>query len=148
MRRELGRCYDGAHRTDIPKRADIGKGVPYRPPSHRKFLYGEQGGYCNGCSEHFLMRNLTVDPIIPKSRGGTDHISNLQLLCAHCNSVKGPRTHEYLMAGLIDKGWIKKRKTHGESGHQVPIGQPFQVHLSNDGRHLVQGVPSSHVVSP
>ena len=42
--------------------------------------------------------------------GGTDHISNLQLLCGHCNSVKGTRTQEELLLMLTDKGWIKRKK--------------------------------------
>ena len=34
----------------------------------------------------------TVDHVVPKARGGTDHIENLQLLCGACNSVKGTKT--------------------------------------------------------
>lgn len=30
-----------------------------------------------------------VDHVIPKARGGTDHPSNLQALCASCNLEKG-----------------------------------------------------------
>ncbi|MXW84530.1 MAG: site-specific DNA-methyltransferase [Boseongicola sp. SB0667_bin_21] len=100
MRDELGLFYDVVHRTDIPKRADLGKLPPYR--SHAKALYGEQGGACNGCKTHFKPQNLTVDHIIPRSKGGGDHIGNLQLLCGHCNSVKGDRGMEYLVAKLAE----------------------------------------------
>ena len=110
MQDELGLFYRGAHREDIPRRTDIGTVLKYNDAKNKRYLYGEQGGYCLGCEEHFPPRNLTVDHIIPKARGGTDHISNLQLLCGACNSVKGDRPHEYLLACLTDKGFIKRRR--------------------------------------
>lgn len=109
MEKELGLFYGGAHRTDIPRRTDLGKVIPYNDPKNKRYLYGEQGGYCNGCQTHFEIRNFTVDHIIPRAKGGTDHISNLQLLCGHCNSVKGAKSHEYLLSCLTDKGWIKRK---------------------------------------
>ena len=87
-------------RTDIPRRTDIEAPKDYR--THKHILYGTQEGCCNGCKVHFEFRNLTVDHIVPRKRGGTDHESNLQLLCAHCNSVKGDRPMEYLLAHLAD----------------------------------------------
>ena len=108
--RELGMFYAGAHRTDVPRRTDLGKVAPYNDPANKRWLYGEQGGYCNGCEEHFLIRNMTVDHIIPRSKGGTDHVSNLQLLCSACNSLKGVKSQEELLVLLTDKGWIKRRK--------------------------------------
>ena len=36
--------------------------------------------------------------MIPRSRGGTDHLDKLQLLCGWYNRVKGDRTPEYLAA--------------------------------------------------
>ena len=33
-------------------------------------------------------------------QGGTDHIENLQLLCGHCNRIKGDRGQEYLISRL------------------------------------------------
>ena len=36
--------------------------------------------------------NNVPDHILPQSRGGTDHIENLQLLCSHCNRSKGSKT--------------------------------------------------------
>lgn len=110
MERELGLFYQGRHRTDNPKRTDLGKVLPYNDTKNKRYLYGEQGGYCNGCEHHFELRNFHVDHIIPQSKGGTDHISNLQLLCGACNSLKGDRPHEYLIACLTDKGWIKRKK--------------------------------------
>ena len=62
---------------------------------------GPQGGNCNGCGTHFLPQHLTVDHIIARSKGGTNHLDNLQLLCGHCNSLKGDRPMEYLRARLV-----------------------------------------------
>ncbi len=111
MEREVRLFYQGAHRTDVPAHTDLGKIIRYSDEKNRRWLYGEQGGYCNGCEEHFAPRNMTVDHIIPRAKGGTDHISNLQLLCGACNSLKGDRPHEYLLACLTDKGWIKRKKS-------------------------------------
>ena len=102
LRNELGMFADKSvtHRTDIPQRSDLGQPIKYNDPRNKKKLYGEQSGNCNGCKEHFQLPNLTVDHIIPTSKGGTDHIDNLQLLCGYCNSVKGNRGMEYLASKL------------------------------------------------
>ena len=89
-------------RTDIPRRTDIDAPIPYR--QNRHVLFGQQEGRCNGCRTEFPFRAFSVDHFIPRSRGGTDHIENLQLLCGHCNSVKGDRPMEYLMARLRETG--------------------------------------------
>ena len=84
--------------TDLPVRSDLGP-LPH-PSTHKNALYGEQGGNCQGCGQHFLLNNLEVDHIIARARGGTDEIGNLQLLCGHCNKVKGSRGMAYLKAKL------------------------------------------------
>ena len=89
-------------RTDIPKRTDFGKLPNYR--THRHTLYGRQEGHCNGCLVHFPFRNLTVDHIVPQSKGGTDHLDNLQLLCGACNSKKGILSQPELVAMLVREG--------------------------------------------
>ncbi len=48
----------------------------------------------------FPFRNFTIDHVVPQSRGGTDHLDNLQFLCGACNSLKGDRPMEYLVARL------------------------------------------------
>lgn len=102
MERDLGLFVTGKlapiHRTDIPKRTDIEKLPHYRTNKHA--LYGKQEGICNGCENHFLFPNLDVDHIIPKSKGGTDHTDNLQLLCTACNRLKSNGTMAELKTKL------------------------------------------------
>ena len=86
------------NRTDNLKRTDIDAPKNYR--QHKHVLYGEQEGRCNGCRTAFEFRHLEVDHVVPKSRGGSDHISNLQLLCGSCNRIKGDRSQAYLLAEL------------------------------------------------
>ena len=89
-------------RTDIPRRTDIEAPIPYRQNKH--VLFGQQEGLCNGCRTEFPFRIFEVDHIISQSRGGMDHLENLQLLCPSCNRIKGDRPQEYLMARLAEIG--------------------------------------------
>ena len=93
--------YVTAH-TDIPRRTDIETPIPYR--QNRHVLFGLPEGRCNGCKTGFPFRAFDIDHIVPQSRGGTDHLDNLQLLSAHCNRTKGDRTQEYLIARLMETG--------------------------------------------
>ena len=89
-------------RTDIPKRTDIDAPVHYRKNAH--VLYGRQEGECSGCKVWLPFRNFTIDHVVPQSKGGTDHLDNLQMLCGACNSLKGDRPQEYLAARLQEVG--------------------------------------------
>ena len=100
IRDDQGLFEDIVARTDIPKRTDLGNIPRYNAPENRTRLYGEQGGNCNGCGTHFESQHLEIDHIIARSVGGTDHIGNLQLLCGHCNRIKGDRGQEYLISRL------------------------------------------------
>lgn len=50
------------------------------------------GNKCLSCGEE---RTLTVDHVIPLSKGGSNDISNIQALCGPCNSSKGAKTTDY-----------------------------------------------------
>ena len=89
-------------RTDQPRRTDIAAPINYR--QNRHILYGQQEGLCAGCKGDFPFKLFEVDHIVPVSRGGTDHLSNLQMLCSNCNRIKGDRPQEYLMARLKEMG--------------------------------------------
>ena len=83
--------------AERPRRGEDVVGRLPPPRSHLDTLYGQQEGYCGGCGEHFRKRNLTVDHIVARAHGGTDHIDNLWLLCAACNSSKGTRSQEQFL---------------------------------------------------
>ena len=71
-------------------------------------LFGLWEVKCNGCEVLSLFRNMTIDHIIPGSRGGSDAPDNLQLLCGACNSTKGNRTQDELIQSLRDQDVIRE----------------------------------------
>ena len=80
--------------TTIPQRTDIEIEMPSMSVKER--LYQEQNCLCNACGTKFDIRNLEIDHIIPKAKGGGDYYENYQLLCGSCNRIKGDRPMEYL----------------------------------------------------
>jgi hypothetical protein len=58
----------------------------------REYLLEKWGRQCAYC--HKGNRPLQVEHIVPKTRGGTNRISNLTLACKSCNQNKGDRTAE------------------------------------------------------
>ncbi|MCY4449753.1 MAG: HNH endonuclease signature motif containing protein [Chloroflexi bacterium] len=73
----------------------------------KEALHKEQSGKCNGCGKRFDLRNMTVDHIRPFSKGGGERLSNLQLLCGACNSLKGNGTMGELRKKLRQQGIVK-----------------------------------------
>ena len=55
----------------------------------RKHLIDRDGAYCKICKCIFeSKKDVTLDHIIPISKGGDDEISNLQLAHFECNQMK------------------------------------------------------------
>ena len=46
------------------------------------------------CQHCGTRRHLSIDHIIPESKGGTTVLENLQTLCKKCNSIKGVKVCE------------------------------------------------------
>ena len=91
---ERGMFKDFINTNMIPQRTDVK--IEGKSEDVRKRLYKEQKGRCNGCGNEYLIKDLTIDHIIPDTKGGGSYYENYQLLCGHCNSIKGARPMEYL----------------------------------------------------
>lgn len=73
----------------------------------RNALYEYFEGKCQRCGE--ALTNFEVDHVIPYVRTGDSNIENLQILCRHCNRVKGAklmvklRSHQAELVKLADE---------------------------------------------
>ena len=80
------------HRVQVLRRRQVGG-------SHTigewEALKAATGNKCLCCGVNGDEVALTRDHVVPLSKGGTDDISNIQPLCASCNSKKRARTIDY-----------------------------------------------------
>lgn len=82
---------DAAHSKLRRERVKSAKGVM---PTLEE-LKEIQGNCCLACGS---TENLRRDHVIPVTKGGTNDISNIQLLCDPCNTSKGNRIIDYRSA--------------------------------------------------
>jgi 5-methylcytosine-specific restriction endonuclease McrA len=65
--------------------------VGYEVKEYLLLKFGHKCAYCGGLSEDPV---LEVEHMTPRSRGGTNRVSNLVIACHTCNQTKGKRTPE------------------------------------------------------
>lgn len=61
---------------------------PIRNLLIRHFLYERDQGICQICSKPVAIEEMTLDHIIPTSKGGSTLVSNIQLAHMICNIMK------------------------------------------------------------
>ncbi|MDR0830831.1 MAG: HNH endonuclease [Prevotellaceae bacterium] len=105
---DAGMFKDFINTTLIPQRTDLQIIEPTKSVKER--LYQEQNGLCNGCKQQFEMRNMEIDHIIPKSKGGGSYYENYQLLCGACNKKKSDKPMEYLRSYIDSNEELSKKK--------------------------------------
>jgi len=69
----------------------------------RASLLARDGCVCQYCGRRFPPARLTIDHIIPRSRGGSDDWNNLVVACIECNAKKGDYTPREAGMSLIKK---------------------------------------------
>lgn len=77
-----------------------------RPKKKKMSLYemAKMYGYvCQYCLNKFSLPDLTIDHIIPKSKGGSNEHDNLILSCFSCNTKKSSNTPWFNIKGEAPK---------------------------------------------
>lgn len=77
----------------------------------RRALYVRDQGKCVYCGS---TQNLTIDHVIPRSRGGSNEWNNLVIACRECNHKKGHKTLEQM-------GWRLDRPP------KAPVGPAWRI---------------------
>lgn len=99
----------------------LGRSIDLR--KNEATLLKKQKGKCNHCGGLFREGDLwEIDHIKPKSNGGTNSYSNLQLLHAHCHDRKtkldGSNRHKSHKQGTQDKSQV------GEEPYEAKVSRP------------------------
>ncbi|MBX5456645.1 MAG: HNH endonuclease [Thermogemmatispora sp.] len=66
----------------------------------REYLLEQFGHQCASCGGASGDTVLNIDHVIPRSRGGSDRVSNLAVVCRRCNEAKGNRMPEEWLGEL------------------------------------------------
>jgi 5-methylcytosine-specific restriction endonuclease McrA len=79
----------------------------FKRPKKKKLTLSDMArlytGTCQYCFKRFDLKDLTIDHIHPKSKGGTDEHENRTLACRPCNIKKSSHTPWYDTKGQIPK---------------------------------------------
>lgn len=71
-------------------RVPLSKIISHKPS--RAMIYKRDNNKCQYCG---ATKHLTIDHILPKSKGGGDNWENLVVACSKCNTKKGNRLLEH-----------------------------------------------------
>ena len=72
----------------------------------RNLIYSAYGRKCKYCDNILKVNNMVCDHCTPLSNGGESVKDNLQMICARCNTRKGPLTHKSYTKLLA---WLKRQ---------------------------------------
>ena len=87
----------------------------------RQSIFERDKSVCQYCGKHFPRTQLTIDHVLPQSRGGGDTWENLVLACLHCNVRKGNRTPDEANMPLLIRPYKPAWMPH--FGARVPHDQ-------------------------
>lgn len=78
--------------------------VPQRQPKlSRRNIFARDDGICQYCGKHTSNHELSIDHVVPRSRGGKSTWTNLVLACTRCNARKDNNTPSEAGMALLRK---------------------------------------------
>jgi len=87
--------------------------------SLREALIRRDGKKCLWCKSHLHRSDMTIDHIVPVSKGGLNKKSNLQILCNSCHIAKTEHerggVNKYALSGFENKPFADAFKKTGHA---------------------------------
>ncbi len=68
---------------------------------NRRNVFARDGNQCQYCGKHFPTSELSLDHVVPRSRGGITSWENIVCACVACNVRKGGRTPPEAQMNLV-----------------------------------------------
>jgi CRISPR/Cas system Type II protein with McrA/HNH and RuvC-like nuclease domain len=94
----------------------------------RQRIYQRDGFQCVYCGTH---KNLTIDHVMPKSRGGANSWENMVTCCFTCNSKKGSKTPEEANMSMRVRPYKPSVFSELVAGRAANIWQSLQKEIFN-----------------
>ena len=138
--RAFNMCYSGRAKVvssssidglEIPSVIVLHKYVrkfPFRLSCNRKNVFWRDNCQCQYCGNVFKIDELTMDHVIPKSKGGKKVWENIVTSCSNCNSKKGSRTPEEANMPLLRRPY-SPRVDLLDLNRSVPIHKDWEIFL-------------------
>ena len=96
---------------DLPAVIVINRYIKYRmgdgAPTRQNIIWRDKN-LCQYCGDDFKTVELTVDHVLPRSRGGKNTWENLVAACKPCNQKKGAKTTDEADMHPIRKPYVPK----------------------------------------
>lgn len=90
----------------------------------RRNLFFRDGFICQYCGRQLAARELNIDHVVPRAKGGKTHWTNLVTSCRADNAAKGGRTPEEAGMRLIREprvpGWTAAEEIRAGFAGRVP----------------------------
>tara|TARA_R110001606_G_scaffold179395_1_gene326100 strand:+ start:593 stop:1099 length:507 start_codon:yes stop_codon:yes gene_type:complete len=94
---------------------------PFRLSCNRRNVFWRDSGQCQYCGEKFKFDDLTMDHVLPKSKGGDKSWENIVASCRPCNSKKRNRTPKEARMPLL-------RRPHSPRVSLLDLNRNIPIH--------------------
>lgn len=105
----------------------------------RRNVHARDGNACQYCGTRLAARQLTIDHVIPRSRGGAESWSNLVTACMPCNTRKGGLTPRAAGMRLVRRPVEPRRNPLMLLRLQSPKYDSWRVFLNEPARNRPAG---------
>ena len=120
--------------------------IPRRIKFCRTSVIKRDRAQCQYCGVALNRTNLTMDHIIPQTRGGANDWRNCVAACFNCNNKKGNRTPEEAAMPLLRKPSVPIIDIVNEIRYITPLHESWRFYVPNYHLAFPESVQSTSVL--